>query len=113
MITRKQFRKGYKRQSNLVTLEEDIYLSGDIEDAIKTLRNLKKKHKGFEPIRLSFDYDYGWGNDERSTELNLTGYKLETLEELDIRIQKDIDWKKEQEGRKLDEYERLKKELGK
>lgn len=109
--------KGY-----LFTLYDVSCLDGPIEKTIKLLQKVRLfyKNKGFEGIEVDIDTYYHGGE----TEISLSGYRIETYEERNKRIQtsknKKVAAKKREAKKKLTrevkdkaEYDRLKKKFGK
>lgn len=112
-MTHKEFRKGYTREIKRHIIDDYmIYtIANNIDDVIKSLNKIKEVHKEYSKITIEIDSynDYG----DRVISVSLIGFKLETYEELDIRIQKDIDQQAVWDKADLDNYEALRKKLGK
>lgn len=109
--TFKQFSCRKKPQKVHVRLEDLRYkLEGDLDKAIALLQELKGKHKGVENLSLSIEVEDDYG-DSHYVSVELMGYRLETEQEFEERLQKEYAWYKDLEERKRKQYEELKKEF--
>lgn len=84
------------------------YLEGSVKDSVFKLLELQDKYS-LVYKELNVDFDWGYNDDK---EYYLEGMRLETGEEYSIRLEEGVEAKRREREWKLEQFDRLKKELG-